>query len=315
MTRDQLLSQLKGLRENILINVRRGHIFSDRQVGQALNGILDLFLESSTELEAASIKKVVLPCKLDRDGYLRTENALQLCDQLVALYESHPATTPPSLAAPASRESAPQAGKLIAGPEPDPRKVFVIHGRDESLRSGIFTFLRSLGLAPLEWTEAVALTGKASPYVGEVLEAAFGHARAVVVLLTPDDEARLRASLSTPEDPPHETQLTAQARPNVLFEAGMALAFQPKRTAIVEIGHLRPFSDVGGRHVIRMDGSVKMRQALAQRLRDAGCPVNLDGTDWHSAGDLSPSGNPAEPEARHSGGQPRVGSPLPQVLR
>ncbi len=72
------------------------------------------------------------------------------------------------------------------------RRVFVVHGRDERLRKGMFAYLRAIGLDPIEWGKAVALTGKASPYIGEVLDAAFKHAQAVVALLTPDDEARLR---------------------------------------------------------------------------------------------------------------------------
>jgi hypothetical protein len=38
---------------------------------------------------------------------------------------------------------------------PDPKKVFVVHGRDEKLRSDMFGFLRALGLNPIEWREAV----------------------------------------------------------------------------------------------------------------------------------------------------------------
>ena len=57
-----------------------------------------------------------------------------------------------------------------------------------------------------------------------------------------------------------------------------------ERTIIVEIGSLRPFSDIAGRHVIRLDDTSQRRQELALRLRDAGCSVSLDGTDWHAAG-------------------------------
>ena len=56
----------------------------------------------------------------------------------------------------------------------DPRKVFVIHGRNEAARKGLFDFLRSIGLDPIEWSEAIRLTGKGSPYIGQVLDAAFG---------------------------------------------------------------------------------------------------------------------------------------------
>lgn len=40
----------------------------------------------------------------------------------------------------------------------DRRKVFVIHGRNESARKGLFDFLRSIGLDPIEWSEAIRLT-------------------------------------------------------------------------------------------------------------------------------------------------------------
>jgi predicted nucleotide-binding protein len=176
-------------------------------------------------------------------------------------------------------------------PETSPdkfRRVFVIHGRDERLRVGIFTFLHALGLDPLEWTKAMQLTGKASPYIGEILEAAFKHAQAAVVLLTPDDEARLRKDLVLPDDPPHEKMLTGQARPNVLFEAGMAFASHPNQTVLVQFGQIRPFSDIAGRHTVKMDNSALKRQELGLKLRTAGCSVDMEGTDWQTVGDLTP---------------------------
>lgn len=178
------------------------------------------------------------------------------------------------------------AGVRDSRPPVDTRDVFVVHGRNLTVRDALFDFLRSIDLHPLEWSEAVHATGKPAPYVGEILEAVFSRAHAVVVLFTPDDEARLRKSLQTDSEPPHETELTGQARPNVLFEAGMAMGRSEDRTVLVELGSLRPFSDVAGRHVIRLDNSSQRRQELAQRLRVAGCPVNLEGTHWHTAGDF-----------------------------
>jgi DNA-binding transcriptional ArsR family regulator len=150
----------------------------------------------------------------------------------------------------------------------------------------MFTFLRALGLQPIEWSEAVALAPGASPYIGEILDHAFELAMAVVVLLTGDDEARLRPQLSSGPEDKQETILTPQARPNVLFEAGLAFGVHPERTILVELGTLRPFSDIGGRHVIRMSNATEARQNLARRLQKAGCEANLLGTDWHSAGDF-----------------------------
>jgi hypothetical protein len=175
---------------------------------------------------------------------------------------------------------------------PDQRRVFVIHGRNEPARAALFAFLRSIGLDPIEWSQAIQMTGKGSPYIGEVLDAAFGAAQAVVVLETPDDIAYLHPSLSYPNDPECDAQ--PQPRPNVLFEAGMAMGRSPDRTVIVELGAIKVFSDIHGRHVVRLDNSVKKRQDLAQRLLTAGCAVDLTGTDWHEAGDLAPPAAPGD---------------------
>ena len=128
--------------------------------------------------------------------------------------------------------------------EINPRKVFVIHGRNEPARKGLFAFLRSLGLQPIEWSQAIAMTGQGSPYIRKVLNVAFGAAQAVVVLQTPDDVAHLHESLTYPGDP--ETSPQMQPRPNVLFEAGMALARDESRTIIVELGQIKSFSDITG---------------------------------------------------------------------
>jgi predicted nucleotide-binding protein len=172
-------------------------------------------------------------------------------------------------------------------PATDTRDVFVVHGRNAAARDALFEFLRSLDLHPLEWSQAVELTGKPMPYIGEILDAAFSHAHAIVVLLTPDDEARLREPFTVPGDPPHELELTGQARPNVLFEAGMAMSRDSERTILVELGNLRPFTDISGIHTIRFDNSTQRRQELASRLISAGCPANLSGTAWHTAGDFT----------------------------
>lgn len=169
----------------------------------------------------------------------------------------------------------------------DSRIVFVVHGRNLGRRDALFRFLRSIGLLPLEWSQAIQATGKASPYIGEVLDAAFAKAQAVVVLLTPDDKAYLRSALRKSDDPSYESKLTYQARPNVLFEAGMAMGRSAERTILVQLGELRPFSDIGGRHVIKLDNSTESRQELAQRLKVAGCAVDLTGTQWHREGDFN----------------------------
>lgn len=153
----------------------------------------------------------------------------------------------------------------------------------------MFGFLGALGLQPVEWDQAVQLTGKGSPYVGEILDAAFAHAQAIVVLLTPDDIAYLKREFAAGETDP-ETDPKGQARPNVLFEAGMALGRNPDRTILVELGELRPFSDVVGRHAVRMNDSAERRKSLAQRLHTAGCAVDTSGDHWLRAGAFTEPG-------------------------
>jgi len=150
----------------------------------------------------------------------------------------------------------------------------------------MFSFLRSIGLYPLEWSQAIQATGKSLPYIGEILDSAFSKAQAIIILLTGDDEAILLERFRRPSDPPFESQLTPQARPNVIFEAGMAMGRDPNRTILVQLGDLRPFSDVSGLHIIHLSNSTEKRQEFAQRLELAECQVDLSGTDWHTEGNF-----------------------------
>ena len=168
----------------------------------------------------------------------------------------------------------------------DPRKVFVVYGRNEKARKAIFAFLRALGLDPKEWSQWVSATGHGSPYTGEVLKKGLQEAQAFVVLMTPDDEARLREPLRGKNEELHEVNLTPQPRPNVIYEAGMAMGIAEERTILIELGKLRPISDIFGRHVVRIDNTPQKRKELAQRLESAGCPVDLHGNDWLDAGDF-----------------------------
>lgn len=168
----------------------------------------------------------------------------------------------------------------------------------------MFTLLRALGLRPLEWSQAANLTGKGSPYIGEILDQAFSAAQAVVVLLTPDEITYLRSEYADPDEP--DASPAPQARPNVLFEAGMALGSHPDRTILVEMGAVRPFSDVAGRYALRVRNDAASRKELAQRLQRAGCDVDTSGEDWLTAGDLTPAPPPGA-------GLP-LGKRLPKVL-
>ena len=166
----------------------------------------------------------------------------------------------------------------------DPARVFVVHGRNDSVNRSVFAFLRSLGLKPYEWEELVRLVG-AAPYIGDIIAAGMKQSQATVVILTPDEAVSLRPELKVADEESAGVQY--QPRPNVFFEAGMALAIDEKRTVILEIGLQRTFSDIFGRHLIRLDNTSEKRNAFLGRLRTAGCPVTTTGNHWLTEGDFT----------------------------
>jgi predicted nucleotide-binding protein len=161
--------------------------------------------------------------------------------------------------------------------------VMVVYGRDEDTRLDMFSFLRSLHLLPIEWNDAIIRTGQASPYVGEILKTAFTMAQAFLVLMTPDEQATLRPEL---RKTPRDADVAFQPRPNVILEAGMALASDEARTILVSTGPLRGMSDLDGRHLVRLDNSPERRHDLVQRLKVAGCNPKTDGADWIRTGNF-----------------------------
>jgi len=212
---------------------------------------------------------------------------------LATIRQAAIAAAPPPVVAPSepSPRRAPERsptprGRRAGRPRRRGNTVFVVHGRNEDERRALFQFLRALGLQPIEWTQAIRMTGEPSPYVGTVLDTAFREAAAVVVLLTPDDEARLKKKHQKQREPAYERRLTGQARPNVLFEAGMAFGRNPQNTVLVQLGNVRPFSDVAGRHIVHLSNDPTSRQELATKLANAGCNVDTSGADWLNAGDF-----------------------------
>jgi predicted nucleotide-binding protein len=165
------------------------------------------------------------------------------------------------------------------------RRVFVVGGRDQQVRRLVFDLLRALGLRPQEWEALVAAAGSTAPSLLDVVDRGVSPdaVQAVVVLLTPDDVVSLHPELHGPREHDYEVTPRMQARPDVLIEAGMALARFRERTILVEFGvDLRPISDLGGINVIRFAGTDLHEPVakLAGRLRLAGCPVDESGIDW-----------------------------------
>lgn len=162
--------------------------------------------------------------------------------------------------------------------------LFVIHGRDEQLNEDMFSFLRAIGLNPLEWIQAVKQTKGANPNVTDIVKNALKSVQGVIVLFSPDEETRLKKKLRKPKD---STVLEDQARPNVIFEACIALGAHPEKTLLVEVGDVRKISDIDGMHILRLNNSASSRKELAQRLKDKlKFKVDTSGNSWLTVGNF-----------------------------
>lgn len=176
----------------------------------------------------------------------------------------------------------------VSGKHNDRSSVFVVHGRDEKLRKSMFDFLRALELKPLEWEKAILLAKGANPHIEDVIDTAMSRVQAVVVIFSPDDDVKLKSHFCSREDRRSEGRLQGQPRPNVIFEAGVALGRHPEKTLLIQIGKVKSFTDIAGKHLVKLNNDPAKRQDFANRLRKLKCSVSTQGTDWLKAGDFSP---------------------------
>lgn len=163
--------------------------------------------------------------------------------------------------------------------------IFVVHGRDHKLNEDMFSFLRALDLNAVEFSQAIAETAGANPNITKIVKGALKRAQGVLVMFSPDEEARLKTKFRTPRD---NKALEGQSRLNVIFEAGIALGAHPEKTLLVEVGHVRNISDIAGMHIPRLTNDATSRKDLAERLRKKlKLKVNTAGEYWLKVGNFS----------------------------
>lgn len=163
--------------------------------------------------------------------------------------------------------------------------IFVVHGRDYQLNQDMFTFLRALGLNAVEFSQAINATAGANPNITKIVKGALKRAQGVLVMFSPDEEARLKTKFRTSKD---SRKLEGQSRLNVIFEAGIALGAHPEKTLLVEVGSVRNISDIAGMHIPRLTDDAASRKDLAERLRKKlKLKVNTTGDYWLKVGHFS----------------------------
>ncbi len=169
---------------------------------------------------------------------------------------------------------------------PDKKKVFVIHGRNEAAQTEMGIFLRAMGLEPL-WFHDVRKMMSGTAYVLDVVKRGMEEAQGVIALFTADEFAALHPQLRIQGEAEEQVQRW-QARPNVIFEAGLACGMASDRVAFVLFGKAKLFSDVAGIHVFwptdefgAKSDRAQLRGLLASGMK---CSVNLSSDEWMHAG-------------------------------
>jgi predicted nucleotide-binding protein len=166
------------------------------------------------------------------------------------------------------------------------KRVFIVYGRNIKAYNAMTLFLQSLGLEPKDFMEVRNELG-GSPFIGEIVRRGLDQAQAYIILFTPDEFAALHPDLSRKRDASHD-QHRWQPRPNVLIEAGMAMAMDENRTLLVIMGDTTVPSDFSGRHVLRISNDINDRKVLKDALSAIHCDVVESGR-WHDpavAGDF-----------------------------
>ena len=158
----------------------------------------------------------------------------------------------------------------LKNPQSENKKVFVVHGHDDTAREQLELILHKLELFPF----VLANTSGGGLTIIEALEKEIGpdkdQARFGIVLMTPDD---VGYSKSDSED-----KAQPRARQNVVLEMGMLISTLGRRNvAILKKGHLEVPSDVQGILYIPFNEHVKETvPKLVDRLRKAGFVLNLE---------------------------------------
>lgn len=144
--------------------------------------------------------------------------------------------------------------------------IFIVHGRDDATKQTVARFVEKL------CPEVPVVILHEQPNAGsktiiEKLEAQVESAGFAVVLLTGDDEGRMKGDDGT---------LNSRARQNVVLELGMFMGRlgRPRVAVLYEPGVELP-SDISGVLYTELDPAGAWKNALAREIQTAGLPIDL----------------------------------------
>jgi predicted nucleotide-binding protein len=247
------------------------------------------FAEILESLSREELKRMCQALNLDDGG----REKAPLIDRIMALSEpSAPETRPahPEAKAPVPGTSAPLnepppphvtplgTPAISATSGKDPKKVFIIHGRQQAILQELKHFLAGMGLQAWTFDDEIHDAPHNSSIL-EVITRGVSKTRAVIALLTPDEFACLVPDLRAPADSERDVRRW-QPRPNVIYEAGMAMALNREGTVLVTVGRVDLPSDLDGVLHIRMSNHSEDRRKLRRKLIHIGGAVDNNLEDW-----------------------------------
>lgn len=155
-------------------------------------------------------------------------------------------------------------------------EVFVIHGRNSKIRDSMYKFLRALGLKPVTFEEAKSRTGLGSPTIMDILDKVINENMIILSLYTPDDIGFMNPYFHKDGDSVIEKRPVGQARQNVIFETGLALARNREKTILVFFGEVKIYSDISWIHYMQFFDTPEIREQLKNQLESLGCQIKAD---------------------------------------
>lgn len=144
-------------------------------------------------------------------------------------------------------------------------EVFVVHGHDNEAKINIARFVEALGIKAIilheQPSSGSTIIEKIEKYAGKV-----GFA---IVLITPDDFGGLKDN--------HDEEVNPRARQNVVFELGYFIGkLGRERVCPLFKGEVEKPSDIDGIVYVLMDSSDGWKLKLAQEMKLAGLPIDMN---------------------------------------
>lgn len=162
-----------------------------------------------------------------------------------------------------SNEEMAQQGTILSSKFFDSKKVFIVHGHNETVKQTVARTLENLGLTPI----ILAEQPDKGRTVIEKFESEGNDVGFAVVLLTADDKGRKNKA----------RKMQSRARQNVVFEMGyfMALLGRERVMLLLQEGVEEP-SDLKGVVYTPLDKDGSWKYRLVKELREQGYHVSSD---------------------------------------